>query len=135
MAETPAPENPGAQEHVFQTTGEHTHFNPVEAQMVGVDAVPEFVLKGWAPEKPLITPQTQITAFGSCFAANISNWLSNRNFRVLNKAEDAKRAYVVACGEGMVNSFVIRQQFEFTAMTPRFRPKPSASLTKPMSSS
>lgn len=115
----------GAQEHVFQTTskdgdehrtwfrGDHTHFNPLESQMVGVDAVPEFVLKGWAPPQPLITPNTQITAFGSCFAANISNWLANRNFRVLNKADEAKRAYVVACGEGMVNSFVIRQQFEW----------------------
>lgn len=111
--------------HTFQTTtnetrefrtwfrGEHTHFNPVQAQLVSAGGVPEFVLKGWLPEKPLITADTQITAFGSCFAANISNWLSKRNFRVLNKEEDAKRAYVVSCGEGMVNSFVIRQQFEW----------------------
>jgi len=114
-----------AQTHVFQSTqkdstefrtwfrGEHINYNPVEAQMVSVDAVPEYILKGWVPEVPVITPQTQITAFGSCFAANISNWLAKRNFRVLNKADDAKRAYVVACGEGMVNSFVIRQQFEW----------------------
>lgn len=111
--------------HNFQTTtkktrefrtwfrGDHTHFNPTRAQLVTVGGVPEYVLKGWLPEKPLIKPDTQITAFGSCFAANISNWLSGRNFRVLNKEEDAKRAYVVSCGEGMVNSFVIRQQFEW----------------------
>lgn len=111
--------------HNFQTTdaksrefrtwfrGEHTHFNPTAAQMVDETSVPEFVLKGWTPEAPRITPQTQITAFGSCFAANISNWLSKRHFRVLTKNEEAKRAYVVSCGEGMVNSFVIRQQFEW----------------------
>ncbi len=104
-----------AEEGVHSTwfRGEHTNFNPTRLQMVGVNGVPEFVLKGWAPEAPLITPDTQITAFGSCFAHNISNWLSKRHFRVLNKAEDAKRAYIVAFGEGMVNSFVIRQQFEW----------------------
>jgi GSCFA family len=114
-----------AQEINFQTTtkdtrefrtwfrGEHTNFNPTMAKLLSVEGARDYVLKGWVPDAPLITPQTQITAFGSCFAANISNWLSKRNFRVLNKDESAKNAYVVTCGEGMVNSFVIRQQFEW----------------------
>lgn len=114
-----------AKEFVFQTTtkktrefrtwfrGEHTNFNPTEAKIIGSNGVKDYILHGWAPEAPMITPDTQITAFGSCFAANISNWLSKRNFRVLTKDDDAKSAYVVACGEGMVNSFVIRQQFEW----------------------
>ncbi|MGB0411180.1 MAG: GSCFA domain-containing protein [Pikeienuella sp.] len=93
--------------------GEHTNYNPTEARMIPPEAASKWVLHGWAPEAPQITPDTQITAFGSCFAANISNWLSKRNFRVLNKDEEAKNAYVVTCGEGMVNSFVIRQQFEW----------------------
>ncbi|MEO9827082.1 MAG: GSCFA domain-containing protein [Paracoccaceae bacterium] len=93
--------------------GEHTNFNPKLAQITGVDGPTRFVLDGWLPDAPLIDKDTQITAFGSCFAANISNWLSQRNFRVLNKADDATRAYVVTMGEGMVNSFVIRQQFEW----------------------
>ncbi|MFC2969843.1 GSCFA domain-containing protein [Acidimangrovimonas pyrenivorans] len=93
--------------------GEHTNYNPTVARMLDVKAAERFVLKGWAPEAPVIGPDTQITAFGSCFAANISNWLSKRNFRVLNKEDKAKDAYVVTCGEGMVNSFVIRQQFEW----------------------
>lgn len=93
--------------------GEHTHFNPTMARMIDATGVPRFVLQGWAPPAPVIRPDTQITAFGSCFAANISNWLSKRHFRVLNKDPSAKNAYVVACGEGMVNSFVIRQQFEW----------------------
>ncbi len=120
------PRIPGdAQRHVFQTTnkdsnvfrtwfrGEHTNFNPKKADMVALDAVRKNVLYGWEPDAPVITPETQITAFGSCFAENISNWLSSRNFKVLTKDEGAKAAYVVACGEGMVNSFVIRQQFEW----------------------
>ncbi len=115
----------GTQQLVFQSTtkrtkefrtwfrGEHTNYNPSMARMLPVEAARKFVLKGWAPKEPMIRPETQITAFGSCFAVNISNWLSKRNFRVLNKDDAAKNAYVVSCGEGMVNSFVIRQQFEW----------------------
>ncbi len=93
--------------------GEHTNFNPKLDQIMALDGPEKFVLHGWLPDAPVIEKNTQITAFGSCFAANISNWLSERNFRVLNKADDATRAYVVTMGEGMVNSFVIRQQFEW----------------------
>lgn len=93
--------------------GEHTNFNPTIARMMAADAAETQVLKGWIPDAPQITPETQITAFGSCFAKNISDWLSTRNFRILNAADEAKRAYVVSMGEGMVNSFVIRQQFEW----------------------
>ncbi|MEL6584284.1 MAG: GSCFA domain-containing protein [Pseudomonadota bacterium] len=93
--------------------GEHMNVNPTRARMVAADGVPKYVVKGWEPDEPFITEKTQITAFGSCFAANISNWLSKRNFRVLTRQGDPKRAYVIACGEGMVNSFVIRQQFEW----------------------
>jgi hypothetical protein len=115
----------GTKQLPFQTTtkdsrefrtwfrGEHTNFNPTLAQLIDPAAIGDFVLHGWAPPAPVIRPETQVTAFGSCFAANISEWLSRRHFRVLNKAEDAKHAYVVTCGEGMVNSFVIRQQFEW----------------------
>jgi hypothetical protein len=93
--------------------GAHTNYNPSIARLLDVKGVAKYVLQGWTPKAPVIRPDTQITAFGSCFAANISNWLSRRNFRVLNKDETAKNAYVVTCGEGMVNSFVIRQQFEW----------------------
>ncbi len=122
---TTKPKPGQAQELNFQTTtkataehrtwfrGDHTNFNPTTARLLEVEGTQKFVLHGWVPSAPIITPQTQITAFGSCFAANISNWLSKRNFRVLNKDEAAKNAYVVTCGEGMVNSFVIRQQFEW----------------------
>ncbi|WP_171126358.1 MULTISPECIES: GSCFA domain-containing protein [unclassified Ruegeria] len=71
------------------------------------------VLHGWEPDQPAITSETQITAFGSCFAANISDWLARRNFRVLTRDEAHANAYVVSMGEGMVNSFAIRQQFEW----------------------
>jgi hypothetical protein len=93
--------------------GEHTNFNPSRTQMMPEMAVTDHVLNGWLPDTPFITPDTQITAFGSCFANNISNWLARRNYHVLTRDDAAKNAYVVSMGEGMVNSFVIRQQFEW----------------------
>lgn len=122
----------GTGQLVFQTTtrhtrefrtwfrGEHTNFNPTLAQLLDAESARRFVLHGWAPEAPMIRPETQVTAFGSCFAANISEWLSSRHYNVVGDGEDAKSAYVVACGEGMVNSFVIRQQFEWAWEDRRF---------------
>ncbi|MEO0360527.1 MAG: GSCFA domain-containing protein [Pseudomonadota bacterium] len=93
--------------------GEHTNPLPHDRHFFRDGAIEKFVLKGWLPDEPVIGPETNVTAFGSCFAANISNWLSKRRYNVLNKAEDAGKSYVVECGEGMVNSFVILQQFEW----------------------
>lgn len=114
----------GSRRHVVQRgRSDDTHYHwfrgrgatkgPTRVQMVPAQAVRDYVIQGWAPQGPLITPDTQITAFGSCFAANISNWLSARKFRVLTRNDDPKPAYIVSCGEGMMNSFVIRQQFEW----------------------
>jgi len=93
--------------------GEHTNFNPSVAQMAPLEAVGKYVLHGWLPEVPQITRDTKITAFGSCFAENISNWFTARNFRIVNDPGKTTRAYVVTMREGMVNSFAIRQQFEW----------------------
>lgn len=87
--------------------------NPDMTQMVSHTAAADHVIDGWAPDGPKIDKDTRITAFGSCFAANISKWLGKRNYRVSTKDPDAQNAYVVRIGEGMVNSFVIRQQFEW----------------------
>ncbi len=92
--------------------GDNTNFNPDMAGMASETAPAEHVVHGWEPEGAPITPQTRITAFGSCFAENISNWLAARNYNILTR-DESSRAYVVTCGEGMVNSFVIRQQFEW----------------------
>ncbi len=81
--------------------------------MTSSDDAISAVLHGLAPAQPIITPATKITAFGSCFAENISDWLVRRNFRVLTKDDSNSDAYVVSMGEGMVNSFAILQQFEW----------------------
>ena len=93
--------------------GEHTNILPADRHFFQPGGIEKFVLQGWTPKQPEITATSQVTAFGSCFAANISNWLAKRSYNVLNKSEEAGKSYVVECGEGMVNSFVILQQFEW----------------------
>jgi len=93
--------------------GEQTNFNPSIEHLLAPGGIEEYLLKGWLPPEKPITRQTRITAFGSCFAEHISNWFTARNFSIVNSGEQASRAYVVSMREGMVNSFVIRQQFEW----------------------
>lgn len=100
--------------------GPRPNRNPDCASMISHTAAADHVIDGWAPDAPVIDKTTRITAFGSCFAANISRWLGERNYRVSEKDPDAQDAYVVRIGEGMVNSFVIRQQFEWAWENKRF---------------
>ncbi|MCH2075398.1 MAG: GSCFA domain-containing protein [Rhodobacteraceae bacterium] len=93
--------------------GEHRKFAPDLARLTPADAVRRWVLDGWVPEEPMIDRNTRVTAFGSCFADHISSWLGGRNYRVSREDEAAQDTYVVRIGEGMVNTFVIRQQFEW----------------------
>lgn len=88
-------------------------------QMMPASTVVDHLVQGWAPDSPFIDETTRVTAFGSCFAESISTWLANRNYKVLTKAENSK-AYIVSCSEGMVNTFVIRQQFEWALEGKKF---------------
>lgn len=100
-------------EHHSWFRGEHTNKTPKLDQLFSVQGMRDYVLHGFLPEEPPIDEATQITAFGSCFASNISGYLARRNFAVAGREGDDNNAYVIRCGEGMVNTFVIRQQFEW----------------------
>jgi hypothetical protein len=92
--------------------GSTTNFIPSKADLRDPDAVDRFVLHGWAPSAPLITRAQRILAFGSCFATHVTDYLSERGFHVLARDLDLT-SHVIRCGEGMVNTFAIRQQFEW----------------------
>lgn len=126
-ANTPAQnlivETDGVKQVVHSTwyRGEHTNFNPTKSMMANQDSVDRYIVDGWAPETPPIDQSTKIVAFGSCFAENITRWLASQDFNVLtSKDGENSDAYVVEFGEGMVNTFAIRQQFEwaFEGTTP-----------------
>jgi hypothetical protein len=94
--------------------GEFCNFHPFTADLRAPDSVLKQVLAGWLPEEPLIDRDTRIVAFGSCFAANITQYLAGRRFNVLTaKGGEHADTYLVRFSEGMVNSFAIRQQFEW----------------------
>lgn len=94
--------------------GDYCNYNPFLRDLASADSVEQWVVAGWKPEEKFIKPDTKVVAFGSCFAANITRWLAKRNYAVLTHKEDStSRSYVVRFGEGMVNTFVILQQFEW----------------------
>lgn len=99
--------------HISWYRGEHTNISPQRHDLYSAEAVENSVVHGFRPDQPVIDKSTRITAFGSCFAANISNHLAERNFNIAGKKEAESKAYVIRCGEGMVNTFVLRQQFEW----------------------
>jgi hypothetical protein len=96
--------------HTFYR-GPNANFNPTDESLTREDALSQYALQGWAPPRPFITRLTPVVAFGSCFAANISNYLSVRGYNILTKART--EAYVSTMGDGMVNTYAIRQQFEW----------------------
>jgi len=93
--------------------GDNTEFLPNVDALYSAAGIQDYVVKGWNPQEPFITPTTNITAFGSCFAAHISEWLSQRNYHFLTDKSRSGDAYVIRCGEGMVNSFTLAGQFEW----------------------
>ena len=78
------------------------------------------VLKGWVPDEPFITKSDLITAFGSCFAAHVEQHLRGHGYRTsIGEYGNAEydnywgQSLFIKCGEGIVNTFALRSQFEF----------------------
>ena len=86
-------------------------FNPYKKDYDEKLFLRKYVLRGWTPDKPVIHSDTQITAFGSCFAQHISNHLASRNYNLT--AKKSPDIYISYMGEGMVNVCAIAQQFEW----------------------
>ncbi len=102
----------GRKEHASYSfyRGENTNFHPNDKSL----SVPGFVgtvVKGLVPDKPLITKQTKIVAFGSCFAEHISGYLHKAGYNIATKQDDI--AYISRLGDGIVNTSSVLQQFEW----------------------
>ena len=98
--------------HFSWYRGEHSNFGPTKINLSERDAIERYFLHGWLPKAGFIAKETPVVAFGSCFAAHVSRYLKERGFNILG--DDLRRtAYIVRFGEGMVNTFAIRQQFEW----------------------
>lgn len=92
--------------------GESANFIPSKSELREENAVDQFVLHGWLPQRPFIDKTRRISSFGSCFAQYLTDYLHQAGYNALGKHLDL-RAHIIRFGEGMVNSFAIRQQLEW----------------------
>lgn len=93
--------------------GTSTNFMPSKADLEVSDAIDRYVLPGWVPERPFIERSSMITSFGSCFAVHVTRYLHKRGYRVVGHDWTVHNSHIIRFGEGMVNSFAIRQQIEW----------------------
>jgi hypothetical protein len=91
--------------------GEHTNYAPGKATMRRPTAVQDYILHGWLPDEPFIAPETTLTTFGSCFASHIAKYLRKRRYNVLSSGD--ANVHIVRIGDGIVNTFAMRGQFEW----------------------
>lgn len=91
--------------------GENCNLNPYKKDFEDQNFLRDFLLKGWMTAKPFITKSTKITAFGSCFATHLTAYLSKVGYS-LSRERDPE-IYISSMGEGLVNLYALRQQFEW----------------------
>jgi len=91
--------------------GDNCNFNPYKKDFESDEFLETFLLKGWLPGKPFINKNTRLTAFGSCFAAHLTNYLSRAGYSLSLKRDSD--IYISSMGEGLVNVHALLQQFEW----------------------
>lgn len=91
--------------------GDNVNFNPYLKDFNNANFINDYVFKGWIPESKYIDKDTKITAFGSCFAANIANYLSNIGYKL--SKDNEPEIYISSMSEGLVNTYSLLQQFEW----------------------
>jgi hypothetical protein len=91
--------------------GDTANYPPRRNDVDQATAIPAYILKGWMPEAPFISQDTNIVAFGSCFAANVGRYLASVGFQVSTQRQGT--AYVQRISDGLVNVFAMLQQFEW----------------------
>jgi hypothetical protein len=94
--------------------GETINFNPQANDYAKEDFLEEYILKGWMPAVPVLSKGTKITAFGSCFAMNITEHLTERGFDLSRNREPD--IYISAIGEGLVNTQALLGQLEWALL-------------------
>ncbi len=87
------------------------NFNPYQYDFYGGQFLEKYLLKGWTPASPPIGRGTKVTAFGSCFAVNITKHLAKIGFNT-SKERDPD-IYISHLGDGMVNVQALAGQFEW----------------------
>ena len=61
-----------------------------------------------------------ILSFGSCFARHVTDYLAQKNYKVLGKDSIETQSHIIRFGEGIVNTFSILQQFQWALLNKSF---------------
>lgn len=91
--------------------GDGANFMHYQKEFVAEGFFDTYVMNGLLPEKKFIDAGKTITSIGSCFAQNVTEYLTKKSFR-LHRAVDPE-IYISLLGEGMVNTYAITSQFEW----------------------
>jgi GSCFA family len=91
--------------------GEVVNLYPAQAHYFESDFLRDYVLEGWTPQAPFLTRGTKITAFGSCFAANITRHLDSLGYDLSSKRDPD--IHISRIPDGLVNTASILGQFEW----------------------
>lgn len=110
LTHTPKGEAPKAIGSSF-FRGETCNFNPYLKDHRSADFLERFLLRGWTPTEPSIGKDTRITAFGSCFAENITKHLQGIGYTT--SKDRAPDIYLSSMGEGLVNVHSLLGQLEW----------------------
>lgn len=92
--------------------GENCNFVPNKDNLKEEEALEKYILKGWLPEKPFISKNNKITAFGSCFAYYVADYLGKNGYNV-GFEKDKNIPYIISFGSELVNTYSIVQQFSW----------------------
>jgi len=104
----------------------HFQFMPRFKFRDKIDLVENTILDGWLPKSGFINKDTKITAFGSCFASNISKSLNDDGYTVLSNYSDSikdlqkKNSYIINFNAEMNTSFAVLQQFQWAFENKKF---------------
>lgn len=89
--------------------GKNCNFIPSKKHFDDENFFEKYFLEGLKPQHPFIHKNTNILAFGSCFAAEVSKHLSDKQYCVFNKKYSTD-AHIIRYGEGMANTFTVLEQ-------------------------
>lgn len=96
---------------------------PGNEQLASINAVADYFMHGYLPNEPIISKETNITAFGSCFAGNVSRFLLQKGYKVNAHSWDHNLSDVIRIDEIMVHTPALLAQFEWA-----FNDKPLGSI-------
>lgn len=88
--------------------GEAT-FNPTLPDMRKPEAIEDYILSGWMPEEPFITPRDKVTFIGCCFGTSLLNHMKTLDYADPGEIDTT----FIPISETLATSFAMRQMFEW----------------------